>query len=281
MPFEGSFSHETESRLPQGFELNKLIQTPKGAEDVLAGLVHSGLSLEKRNTLRDYALIIQGLEQNKAEETDIQRDGYSMHLLPNVEEELPASFAYEAFAYALEHARTLKHATRSDTGSEEVNEIVWKLPGSFEDRAFVLKLTQPSKMPAPDHELRMLQRANKLGLPAPRALGMMKIGDSDFLMMEFVDGRSGQDIWPKLETEGWTPDEIEAAKQEVDKQMKELAQAYRTFMFIDKPWYIKDCLLTFDGHRVTSVFPLDFERAHPYDPTKPDKIRSTPPPPKS
>lgn len=276
MSFEGmGFERK---KLQLGHELNQRIQTPEGAEDVLAELEHSGLTLERRRALRDYALVVQRQSQLKKSEVDIEREGYSLHMLPDVENELPQAFIEDAYNYALEHGDVLKHATRSDSGEEEVKEIVWKFPGQFEDRPFVLKLVQPEKMPSTDHELRLLQRANLLGLPAPRPLGMMKIGDLQFLMMEFANGRSGQDIWPKLEAEGWTDEEIKQGKQDVEKQIKEIAQAYRSRMFIDKPWYIKDFLLGFDGHRITSLFPLDFERAHPHDPANPDKIRSSPPP---
>lgn len=280
MGFEASFHRSEYKALPRGLELNTRIQTPEGAEDILADLHGSGLPLEERNIIRDYALIVQRQNQRKNDELDIPRTGYSLHLLPGVEDELPNAFVEEAYEYALEHGQILKHATVSDQGVKAVNEIVWKLPAQDEDRSFVMKLVPKAKAPTPDHELRILQRANMLGLPAPRALGMMKIGEEDYLLMEFAGGRSGQDIWPKLEAEGWSADEIEAGKQEVERQLKDLAKAYRSFMFIDKPWYIKDTLLSFDGRKITNVLPIDFERAHPYNPDKPDKIRSTPPPPK-
>ncbi|MCC7522185.1 hypothetical protein IT407_00050 [Candidatus Uhrbacteria bacterium] len=280
MGFEASFHRSEYKGLPQGLELSTRIQTPEGAEDILADLHGSGLPLEKRNIIRDYALVVQRQSQRKNDELDIRRTGYSLHLLPDVEDELPNAFVEEAYEFALEHGQILKHSTVSDQGAKSVNEIVWKLPAQDEGRAFVMKLIPKEKVPTPEHELRILQRANMLGLPAPRALGMMKVGEEDFLLMEFASGRSGQDIWPKLEAEGWSPEEIEAGKQEVERQLKELALAYRTYMFLDKPWYIKDTLLTMDGHKITHVFPIDFERAHAYNPDKPDKIRSTPPPPK-
>lgn len=279
MGFEVPYHRET-AGLPRGLELNTRIQTPEGAEDILIGLHGSGLPLEERNAIRDYALVVQRQEQRKREELEIPRTGYSLHLLPNVEDELPNAFVEEAYEYALEHGQILKHSTVSDQGTKSVNEIVWKLPAQDEDRSFVMKLVPKDKVPTPEHELRILQRANMLGLPAPRAMGMMKVGEEDFLLMEFAGGRSGQDIWPKLEAEGWSQEELEEGKQEVERQLRALSKAYRTFMFLDKPWYIKDTLLTFEGHKITNVLPIDFERAHPYNPEKPDKIRSTPPPPK-
>ncbi len=263
-----------ERRLPsEPKALNSLIQTPEGARTVIDHL-HDIPSPEDRHALRRYAEVVQRQDYAKIAERDIERDGYSLHLLPGVQSTIPQAFIDEAYAFALEHGKKLKYTQTSDKG-EPVNEIVWKLPGA-EGTAFVLKLTQPDKMPAPDHELRVLQRTNMLRIPAPRPLGMMKVGTSDFLMMEYVEGRSGQDIWDKLPAEGWSADEIRAAQEWAGVRMGEIAEEFRSKMFIDKPWYIKDFLLTFDGHRITDMFPLDFERAHPYDPSKPDKMRMIP-----
>lgn len=256
--------------------LNAKVQTPAGAEDLLRDINRLPMSEDRRKALRDYALVVQKQERAREKEVDIVRSGYSLHLLPGIQNELPEPFVEQAYAFALEHGKTLKHAQQTEKGEDGVNEIVWKFPGKEAGSSFVLKLIQGSKMASSDHEMRTLQRANLLRLPVPRPLGMMNIRGDEYLMMEFVAGRSGMDIWDKLEKEGWSPEEIEAAQKSVERQMEELAKRFRTKMLIDKPWYIKDCLLTFDGKRITSVFPIDWERAHAYDPNKPDKIRFKP-----
>lgn len=209
--------------------------------------------------------------------TKIERENYSLRLLPGARDHLPDDFIDKAYEFALKraHLPPLKHAKTTERGVEGVNEIVWKMTDD-DGHAFVLKLNQPEKMPEPDHELHVLQKAHQAGLPCPKPLGMMHVGSTDFLMMEYVPGRSGQDIWEKLQREGWSAEEIEAAQSVADRLIKQVAETYRKALKIDKPWYIKDFLLTFDGHSLKSVFPLDFERAHAFDPENPEKIRVIP-----
>lgn len=208
---------------------------------------------------------------------------YTLDLLPGAEQEIPAGFVDGAFAFALEHGKKLKHTNVSEKG-KPTNEIIWKFPGK-DGNYFVAKLVQPDKMDAPDKELRILQRIHESGLPAPRPLGMLRlpagkagVGSADFTLMEYVDGVSGQDIWLKLIDQGWKDEQIALAKTDAERMMTEIADRFRHELEIDKPWYIKDFLLTFKGRTLVSMFPLDWERAHPYDPKKPDKIRSSPPP---
>lgn len=206
-----------------------------------------------------------------------QEKPYRLELLPGAEEEIPEGFIEGAFEFALAHGRTLKETQVSEKG-EPTNEIVWKFPGK-DDRAFVAKLVQTEKMEKPDAELKTLQRIHEAGLPAPRPLGMLHVGSADFTLMEFVEGESGQDIWVKLGEKGWSEEQINQAKQDAERMMHEIADRFRNELGLDKPWYIKDFLLHFQGRTLVSMFPLDWERAHPYDPEKPDKIRSSPPPP--
>jgi hypothetical protein len=201
---------------------------------------------------------------------------YSLDLLPGAGKVIPAGFVEGAYEFALAHGKMLKHAEVSDKG-EPTNEIVWKFPG-MENKAFVAKLVQGAKVKHSDQELKVLQRIYEAGLPAPRPLGMLHVGSVDFTLMEYVDGISGQDIWKKLEREGWTAENIAQARVDAERMMQEIAERFRTELQIDKPWYIKDFLLRFEGRTLVSMFPLDWERAHPYDPNKPDKIRSSPPP---
>lgn len=214
-------------------------------------------------------------EQPNPFAAEVKRENYTLRLLPGAKDDLPPDFIDKAYEFALANGKKLKHVNVTDAGVEGVNEIVWGMtdPDGY---AFVLKLTQPEKMPDPDHELRILERAHKIGLPAPKPLGMMHVGTSDFLMMEYVPGRSGQDIWDKLIDEGWSQWEIEAAQIEAERLVKQMAETYREALKIDKPWYIKDFLLSFNGRRLKSVFPLDFERAHAFDPKNPEKIRVVP-----
>jgi len=207
--------------------------------------------------------------------TRIERENYTLRLLPGAKDDLPPEFIDKAYEFALANGKKLKHTNKTDTGGEGVNEIVWKMTDQ-DGYSFVLKLNQPGKMPDPDHELRILEKAHQLGLPAPKPLGMMHAGNADFLMMEYVPGRSGQDIWDKLIDEGWSAGEIEAAQVQAERLIRQTAETYRKALKIDKPWYIKDFLLNFNGRELKSVFPLDFERAHPYDPEKPEKIRVIP-----
>ncbi len=200
---------------------------------------------------------------------------YTLNLLPGAEQEIPAGFIDGAFEFALEHGKTLKHTNVSEKGVP-TNEIIWKFPGK-DEKAFVAKLVQSDKMATPDQELRILQRIHESGLPAPRPLGMLCVGSADFTLMEYVDGVSGQDIWLKLVDQGWTDEQIALAKTDAERMMTEIADRFRNELEIDKPWYIKDFLLRFEGRTLVSMFPLDWERAHPYDPKKPDKIRSSPP----
>jgi hypothetical protein len=204
-----------------------------------------------------------------------QEKPYTLDLLPGAEQEIPAGFIDGAFEFALEHGTKLKHTNVSEKGVP-TNEIIWKFPGK-DGKAFVAKLVQPDKMATPDQELRILQRIHESGLPAPRPLGMLRVGSADFTLMEYVDGVSGQDIWLKLVDQGWTDEQIALAKTDAERMMTEIADRFRNELEIDKPWYIKDFLLKFEGRTLVSMFPLDWERAHPYDPKKPDKIRSSPP----
>ncbi len=207
----------------------------------------------------------------------IEREHYSLRLLPGARDHLPDDFIDKAYEFALEraHIPPIKHAKTTERGVEGVNEIIWKMTDD-NGHAFVLKLNQPGKMPEPDHELRILERAHLAGLPCPKPLGMMHIGSADFLMLEYVSGRSGQDIWEKLRDEGWSDEEIESAQATADRLIRQVAETYRKAIQIDKPWYIKDFLLKFAGHELKSVFPLDFERAHTFDPENPEKIRVIP-----
>jgi len=216
------------------------------------------------------------------ESTPTKEKLYTLDLLPGAEQEIPAGFIDGAFGFAIEHGETIKHTNVSEKGVP-TNEIIWKFPGK-NGKSFVAKLVQPDKMATPDHELRILQRIHESGLPAPRPLGMLRVGTADFTLMEYVDGVSGQDIWVKLANpteEGkppWTERQILTAKDDAERMMIEIADRFRNELEIDKPWYIKDFLLKFEGRTLVSMFPLDWERAHPYDPKKPDKIRSSPPP---
>ena len=210
----------------------------------------------------------------------VEREHYTLRLLPGAKDDLPPDFIDKAYEFALKraHIPPLKHAKVTERGVEGVNEVIWKMTDD-DGYSFVLKLNQPDKMPEPDHELHVLERAHRAGLPSPKPLGMMHVGTSDFLMMEYVPGRSGQDIWDKLIEEGWSTGdggEIETAQKEAERLIKQVAETYRKALKIDKPWYIKDFLLNFDGHRLKSVFPLDFERAHAFDPKNPDVIRVIP-----
>lgn len=205
-----------------------------------------------------------------------QEKPYTLNLLPGAEQEIPAGFIDGAFGFAIEYGETIKHTNVSEKGIP-TNEIIWKFPGKG-GKSFVAKLVQPDKMDTSDKELRILQRIHESGLPAPRPLGMLRVGTADFTLMEYVDGVSGQDIWLKLVDQGWTDEQIALAKADAERMMIEIADRFRNELEIDKPWYIKDFLLKFEGRTLVSMFPLDWERAHPYDPKKPDKIRSSPPP---
>jgi aminoglycoside phosphotransferase (APT) family kinase protein len=207
--------------------------------------------------------------------TKIERDAYTLRLLPGAKELLPSDFIDKAYEFALKNGKILKKAELNDTGTKSVQEIVWKMTDE-DGYSFVLKMVPSEKVEDPEHELHVLERAQEVGLAAPKPLGMMHVGSRDFLMMEYVPGRSGQDIWDKLIDEGWSAGEIEAAQKEATRLIEQTAKTYRETLQIDKPWYIKDFLLDFDGRRLKSVFPLDFERAHAFDPQNPEKIRVVP-----
>ncbi|MFA6099599.1 MAG: hypothetical protein WC750_01815 [Patescibacteria group bacterium] len=201
-------------------------------------------------------------EEGKKDEEVLTGDGYSFRLFQGAREIIPAKFLEEPYAYALQHGKVIKNTNQG-------KEIIWKFPG--ENGAFIVKKIQANKMPRPDHELRILQRARLLGLQAPLPLGLFEFPNGDvYSLMEFVAGESGIDLARKL----FDPDERnEHTTRQVGNEMTKLAKEFREKMWIDKPWQIKDCLFDFgpDG-QITRVFPLDWERSHPYDPFKPETI---------
>lgn len=207
-------------------------------------------------------------EQSKTLEETLKREGYSFRLLPGARESVPSKFLERPYEYALAHGDVIK-----DEPDKE--EIVWKFPGV--KTSFVLKRIQDEAkhLPSPDHELRMLQRARLLDLPAPIPLGMMTFNNQgpSFLLMSFEPGESGVDLYDKFIAKGDEPADVERKLDSVCKKLKSLADRFRSVMLIDKKWYIKDCLIHYDAAgEVTSVFPLDWELAHPFNPDKPEQI---------
>lgn len=207
-------------------------------------------------------------ERSKDSEEILKRDGYSFRLLSGARESVPNEFLEQPYEYALAHGEIIK-----DEPDKE--EIVWKFPGGKD--SFVLKRIQDKKkhLPSRDHELRMLQRAKLLDLPAPKPLGLMTFEHEgpSFLLMSFEPGVSGVDLYDKLLKMGDSPKEAEEKLDIVCKKLKLLAEKFRRNMGVDKKWYVKDCLVHFDdAGEVTDVFPLDWELTHPYDPTNPDAI---------
>lgn len=195
---------------------------------------------------------------------------FRLHLLPGAQRFLPKEFLQDPLSFALESgAKTIKEEPLNE-------EIIWKLPG--EEKAFVMKRIQTGKKGIEegdmDKELRVLQLAELLGLPAPKPLGIILFdNDLPFLLMEYVSGLSGVDLYQQFLDMGDTEEDAKRKISVVCKKLEELAARFRTEMQIDKKWYIKDCLITLDEHgEVSSVFPIDWERAHPYDPRKPERI---------
>lgn len=207
-------------------------------------------------------------ERSMILEESLKRDGYSFRLLPGARESVPEEFLEHPYEYALSHGDVIK-----DEPDKE--EIVWKFPGTTNE--FVLKRIQDKakRLPSLDHELRMLQRAKLLDLPAPTPLGLMTF-DHDgpsFLLMDFEPGVSGVDLYDKFLKTGDRPEEVERKLDIVCKKLKLLAERFRAVMFVDKKWYVKDCLIRLDRNGdVADVFPLDWELAHPYNPDKPEAI---------
>lgn len=207
-------------------------------------------------------------ERSTDSEEVLKREGYSLRLLMGARESVPDEFLEHPYEYALAHGKIIKDEPGKD-------EIVWKFPG--EKEAFVLKRIQDQKkkLPSIDHELRMLQRANILHLPAPKPLGLMTFDHAgpSFLMMSFEPGVSGVDLYDTLLKMGNDPTKAKETLEIVCRKLRILADKFRKNMDVDKKWYVKDCLVRFDDDGdVGDVFPLDWELTHQYDPGAPDAI---------
>lgn len=198
----------------------------------------------------------------------IERDGYTIQVLPGAKRELSAEFLDKAFEYGLTHGELIKNEPANE-------EIIWKLPG--QDGQFVMKRIQVGKkgIASADFEMRLLQRARLLNLPAPAPLGIMRFQNEGpvFLLMKFVDGISGVDLYEKLSEMGDDPKNVERKLDEICRRLQKLADEFRNKMNVDKRWYVKDCLINFDSRgEVSGVFPLDWERAHEFNPFKPETV---------
>jgi hypothetical protein len=76
--------------------------------------------------------------------TRIERENYTLRLLPGAKDDLPPEFIDKAYEFALANGKKLKHTSKTDTGSEGVNEIVWKMTDQ-DGYSFVLKLINQAK----------------------------------------------------------------------------------------------------------------------------------------
>ncbi|MCR4314193.1 MAG: hypothetical protein NUV84_03030, partial [Candidatus Uhrbacteria bacterium] len=135
------------------------------------------------------------------------------------------------------------------------NEIIWHIPSVGSQNGIVIKALALSKIPDRTWELRVLQRIEKAGLPGPRPIGMLDFPDGEgFLIMTFLEGRP------------LTQEERE--RDEMKTILKSQADLYRSTVWIDKPWAVKDVLLQEkDGRH--EIVQIDWERSRPFDPNKP------------
>lgn len=217
---------------------------------------------------QELTLAVARQERLKKLEEWIERDGYTVQVLPGAKKELSAEFLDQAFEYGLKHGQLIKDEPENE-------EVIWKFPG--QQGQFVMKRIQVGKKGVTDieFEMRMLQRARLLDLPAPEPLGIMRFHNDGpaFLLMKFVEGISGVDLYDKLSALGNDPKNVERKLDEICHRLQKLAETFRKKMNVDKRWYVKDCLieLTDDGE-VNGVFPLDWERAHEFDPSKPEAV---------
>ena len=199
---------------------------------------------------------------------EIAKETYTLHLLAGAVEGLDESF--------LDHADELINAGQVLKGNDGIVDgdvrRLWRANG----KTLIAKAANMNRVAVDEHELKVLERAQRLGLFGVAPIGLLRLkGGVSWTLMEDVAGLSGRTIRQSLEKRRWTSDKIETLVTHGIFRLSLIADEYRSKMNIDKPWRLKDCMIQIDEESQTlvKIIPLDWERAEAFNPEKPHSVR--------
>ena len=175
----------------------------------------------------------------------------------------------------LQSATSLKVANPNDPYPDEaVFEL--SLP---DDTEVIVKNVVSTKQQGPIDEFEALLLLNRLGIDAPKPIArVFASGQKGFVVMEKIYGESGRTIH-----DFFSKNDISEANQrelmaDALSRMQEIAETVRRDTGLDKPWRLKDFIIEYDKDengqfRITSMRPIDFERAKVFNPYDPHSVK--------
>jgi hypothetical protein len=165
----------------------------------------------------------------------------------------------------------------SDPDGPYPDEMVLEL--NLDDQAVVVKNVVPQKSQGVIDEFEALHIMQQIGVAAPKPLArFFNSGKGGMIVMEKLSGISGRAIKKQLESMALTEEQEKLLLDETLDRIRQVAETVRRDVGIDKPWRLKDFMITFRTDEAGQVhldqlLPIDFERVKIFDPDHPTSVR--------
>lgn len=175
----------------------------------------------------------------------------------------------------LQSATSLKIASPSDPYP---GEAVFEL-SLAEGTSAIVKNVVGEKQQGPIDEFETLLLLRELGIDAPKPIArVFTSGQQGFIVMEKINGESGRTVKDFFANNAVSEVNQRELMTDAFSRMKEIAETVRRDTGIDKPWRLKDFIIEYNRddngqYRITSMRPIDFERAKVFDPSKPNSVK--------
>ncbi len=205
---------------------------------------------------------------------NLDSEHYAIRIRQDYAKLLPQEFLHDPKAFFAGYGELMKGSKgEGEYPDEEVT--LFKLTDGTE---IVAKRIELRKAKEARKEFAILIAAKKAGLPTAEPVGFLsgkEDADGSYLLMKKLEGHSGRKFEKELRESGkYSDEQIKDIMKQVAEKNREMAELFRTTLKIDKRWRIKDAIIEFNEEtgEVESVVPIDWERAHNYNPNTPKEI---------
>ena len=181
-------------------------------------------------------------------------------------------------AELLASAKALKLADPHDPYPDEaVFELSMPMVGDI-----IVKNVVAGKQQGPIDEFEALVLLRRLGIDVPRPVARVFTGGQNgFIVMEKIEGESGRTTGNFFDDNGIPEANRKEVLKDALKRIKKVAEIVRRDIGLDKPWRLKDFMITYKRNEsgqleIDTMRPIDFERVKVFDPsyyTKPQSLR--------
>jgi len=128
-------------------------------------------------------------------------------------------------------------------------------------RVNVIK-SEVGKSGDPFYEYDVMRRVLEMGLPAARPIARVEQGGTHLIVMERVSGfRWDSESENYLRREGYTDEDIENIKRQVEERMLELKSKFEE-AGVERKWKVADMIFDIDipNKKIIKITPVDWER---------------------